>query len=165
MSKKIDYLNLSKYVKLPHDRQPAYIGHINYALENSGSSEPVAVTYNQDSPTNVTAKVNVNSGDIFTLDLTTIESATTTVNIFLTTDAAGTLAGESGSYGAKQIWIRWGSGTSGNVTTTNVQAAKYPLDVQPTFSVGQNAIDAVTIQTGVFDRFLCIASLAFDGQD
>ena len=164
MSKKIDYLNLSKYVKLPHDRQPAYIGHVNYAIENSGSSEPVVVTYTE-FKNQVTANVNVNSGDIFTLDLQGINAAATTVNIFLTTDGAGTLAEESGSYGAKQLWIRWGAGTSSNVTTTNLQAAKYPLDVQPSFSVGQNAIDAITIQTGVFDRFLCIATLAFDGQD
>ena len=161
MSKKIDYLNLSKYLKLPHDRQPAYIGHVNYALDNAGSDEPLAVEFTQPGPADAVSTIDITKGDIFYLDLSTILPSTTDVVINLV-DSKGLPIVEGDSYGAKQLWIKW-SLTSASVTTVNLQSAKYPLDVTPPFSVGQEAIDAITIQTGVFSRIFCIATLGFDG--
>jgi hypothetical protein len=161
MSKKIDYLNLSKYVKAPHDRQPAYIGHVNYALDSGGSDAPIAATYVQTSGSIVTCDIDITKGDIFLLDLTTISTGTTTVKIN-PRDKDGT-AVETQPLGSKQLWIKYNTSNTGNLTSVSIQSAKYPLDVQPSFSMGQNAVDCVTMQPGIFSRLFCIATLGFDG--
>jgi len=52
--KKIDYLNISKYINKASDRQPAYIGHVNYALQNSGGADafPEIDTYDIEGQSN-----------------------------------------------------------------------------------------------------------------
>jgi hypothetical protein len=163
MSKKIDYLNLSKYLKTPHDRQPAYIGHVNYALDSGGSDAPIAATYvyNPNNPSNVLCDLDITSGDIFLLDLTGIEPSSTSVTIN-PRDKDGNLV-ESQQLGAKQLWIKYNTQNTGNLTSLSIAAAKYPLDVEPSFSIGQDAVDCITMQPGIFTRLFCIATLGFDG--
>lgn len=164
--KHIDYLNQGKYIKRPHDRQPAYLGHVNYALNQVGGGEervnvPLTVLdIGQGLGSGYAAKVKMEGATLYFIDFSEINPIASELYIELVSPEGFTVTSMSDEAIRElppfQIWIKYSIAGTANVNSLEISGnhIKFPLDVNPPFSIGQDAIDCITVQPGVFESAL-----------
>ena len=106
----------------------------------------------------------VTAADVFLIDLTNplvINPAITSISIKLVDASGEDLELEEGTFiGPKQIAIKHASFS--NIADIDIQGAQWPQGIDPVYSIGNDAIDILTLSVGVWGSVYGVASLGYE---